>query len=97
MQTKNPGTLPGVSFGPKLIGQPPQTDRPVQAPRVKFAFSLAVPAALSSAASDTSKPRISISVSPSPNVAFFIALYLVIEPPEAVMHDVWDGVKCDTV
>ena len=51
----------GLSENPvrcNKAGQPGHSDRPVQAPRVKFAFSFVVPAAISSAASDTSKARI---------------------------------------
>ena len=57
-------------------GQPPQTDRPLQAPRVSLAFSFAVPAAVSNASSETSKARISSSVFSSPIVVFFMAKLL---------------------
>src|SRR5262245_59672719 len=42
-----------------VTGQPGHTDRPVQFPKVKLAFSFAVPAAISSTSSGTSKFRIS--------------------------------------
>ena len=66
----------GLSENPvrcNKAGQPGHSDRPVQAPRVKFAFSFVVPAAISSAASDTSKARISLSVFSSPIVMLIIA------------------------
>jgi hypothetical protein len=55
------------------IGQPGQTDRPLQAPRVKFAFSFDVPVAISNASSEIPLMRRSSSVWSSPMVLLFMA------------------------
>jgi hypothetical protein len=74
------GTTPflALSINPHPGGdQPGQTDKPLQPPRVKFAFSFDEPPAISSASSETSKERISSSVISSVDVIFFIALVLL--------------------
>src|SRR6185437_13969448 len=53
--------------------QPSQTDRPLHAPSVKFAFSFVEPAAASNASSETSKAKISSSVISIPSFVLFMA------------------------
>src|SRR4029078_10928564 len=69
--------LPENPIRCNLAGQPGHSERPVQAPRVKFAFSCAAPAAISSAASETLKASISPSLFSSPIVMFVMKLVLL--------------------
>src|SRR5215471_17492323 len=69
-ERKTPGNCPGFALVDlATLNQPGHSDRPVHAPRVKFAFSFAVPAAISNTSSETLKASVSSS--------FFIVLSIM--------------------